>query len=110
MTIQNSTERKRIWTLMLPSDWWRIPLTDPQAQKKSVNELVERQCAQGEPNPALERRVRADLLSAATKAAQAGGLVMAVAIMDLAEIPVTATLLVSELPPVFEQIEGYGRP
>lgn len=105
---RTNTGVARTWALMLPSDWWRIPLTDPQTQKQSVKALVQRQFAHDDTNPAIRRRAQADLLGAAAKAAQAGGLMMAVAIMDIAGIPVTATMIVSELPPVFEQIEGIA--
>lgn len=108
MTIQDSTERERSWTLMLPSDWWRIPLNHPSKQKRAIEALIERQFSRAEPNPALKRRARADLLGAAAKARQAGGILMALAIMNVNDIPVTATLLVSELPPAFGQIEGMA--
>lgn len=94
------------WTMMLPGDWWQIPLRDSTARTRAVKALVKDRFGGVDMDPALRRRTQLDLLSVAAQAATGGGELLALAIIDIGTIPITATLLVTQVPTLGMPIKG----
>jgi hypothetical protein len=79
------------FTVLTPSDWWRIPLTDPIARKHSVDQLSRNQFRGIDHQPLLRARLVEQVLQQAGDAAGAGGLEMYLAV-QMQGIPIAATL------------------
>lgn len=81
--------------LVTPDGWWRIPLPDAAARRRSVTRLVERQFRGVDDQPLLRRSVAEELAGAAEAAAAGGGLEMYVATDVVAGVPLSASLVVT---------------
>jgi hypothetical protein len=82
--------------VVLPDDWWVVPLQPAQARHRSVRRLVERQF-NGVDQPILRRDVTQRLGSAADEAAAANGRWMAVSLQRAGGVPVPASLVLTWL-------------
>jgi hypothetical protein len=82
--------------VVLPDDWWVVPLQPAPARHRSVRRLVDRQF-NGVDQPILRRDVTQRLRSAADEAAVANGRWMAVSLQRAGGVPVPASLVLSWL-------------
>lgn len=80
--------------MVLPEHWWRIPLHSAQARERSVDRLVERQFAGIDDQPLLRADARKQLLAQARSAADSGGHLLALCLLELQGVPVPASLVV----------------
>jgi hypothetical protein len=95
--------------LILPDDWWTIPLTDDDARRRAVSAVVNHRFGHGDANAGLKRQVRGELLSSADRAARAGGWVMAMMLAQAGPMPLPATLTAYRLPGSFADTEGLRK-
>lgn len=79
------------FVLLTPDDWWRIPLPDPSARRRSVTALAKRQFRGTDDQPTLRTRLERELEAQVDEAAAAGGLEMYIAV-QMRGVPVAATL------------------
>lgn len=94
------------FTILTPSDWYRIPLGDPDRRVRSVNALVERQFKGVDDQPVLKRETAATLTGAAQEAADNGGLVLYVSTQRILDVPLPASLLVTLMPSVGDALDA----
>ncbi|MGH3886245.1 MAG: hypothetical protein ACRDSZ_06700 [Pseudonocardiaceae bacterium] len=80
--------------VVLPDHWWAIPLQPPEARKRSVERLVERQFAGVDDQPLLRADTCRQLLAQAETAADSGGRLMALSLQRVGDVPVPASLVV----------------
>lgn len=85
-------------TVVVPEDWWRIDLSSAEEATLAVDRLVQRQFRGIDDQPVLRRQARAELVEAARQAAGSGGLMMWVSHQLVAGYPLSASLVVSEMP------------
>ncbi|PYF96793.1 hypothetical protein SAMN05216184_11711 [Georgenia satyanarayanai] len=79
--------------VILPEDWFAIPLTDDTARTRAVAALVERQLDGTHAGPALRRDLHDQLKSQTAAARHAGGWLMAISLMRVRGAPVPASLV-----------------
>ncbi|GAA2349556.1 hypothetical protein [Streptomyces carpaticus] len=91
---ETSTEAPDDYRLLLPEDWFRIPL-EPERCVRSVDALVERQFKGVDDAPHLKKRVRDELLDQADKAIANGGVEMYLSLMKVGPVPVSASLIIT---------------
>ncbi|WP_448061170.1 hypothetical protein [Cellulomonas hominis] len=85
-------------SLLLPSSWWTVDLPDPDARARRVRTLVERSLGRADEAARLRADLRTRLGRAADQAAAAGGVLMAVSLMRVGDLPLPATLTVYRVP------------
>ena len=95
--------------VILPEDWWTIPLADEEARRQAVTALVNHQFGHADAHPGLERQIRDELLSSADRAAQAGGWLMAIMLTQAGPMPLPATLTAYRVAGSFADAEGLRR-
>jgi len=78
--------------VLLPADWWVVPLGDPDARRRAVGSLVERRLGRADVSAAVRRQVRVNLASSVERAAATGGWVMAFMMTQAGPVPLPATL------------------
>jgi len=79
--------------LLLPADWWVVPLTDRKATHRSLVALADRQFGRSDSPPPLKYQSRLAFEEAAATAAAAGGRILAISLMTVAGAPLTITLI-----------------
>jgi hypothetical protein len=79
--------------LLLPADWWVVPLTDRKAMHRSLVALADRQFGRSDSPPPLKYQSRLALEEAATTAAAAGGRILAISLMTVRGAPLTISLI-----------------
>lgn len=79
------------FTVLTPNDWWRVPLADKDARRRSVEQLSKQQFKGIDHQPVLRARLVDHVLRQAGDAAASGGLEMYLAV-QLQGLPVAATL------------------
>jgi len=84
--------------LLVPSSWWVIDLVDEPARRRSIAALVEEQLGRTDERAALRADLRTQLTSATEQAVAAGGVLMAISLMQVEGVPVPATLTVYRVP------------
>lgn len=94
MTTTGQQRRPDDLAVVLPDDWWVVPLHPAAARHRSVRRLVERQF-RGAEQPVLRRDVEKRLATATDEAASASGRWMAVSLQRAAGVPVPASLVLS---------------
>jgi hypothetical protein len=94
------------WGLVLPADWWTIPLADEPQRTRSIAQLVERQFGHADASAVLKRAMLTDFNATAASAAAAGGRLMAVCLLQADGIPVSASLIAYKLAAV--SVTGQG--
>lgn len=96
--------------IVLPEHWWVIPLQPREARERSVERLVERQFAGIDNQPQLRRDAHKQLSTYAETAADAGGRLLALSLLEVAEVPVPASLVLHwiDLPSDPDRIAGDG--
>ncbi|MPZ66617.1 MAG: hypothetical protein GEU83_14270 [Pseudonocardiaceae bacterium] len=96
--------------VVLPDHWWVVPLQPQRARERSVDRLVERQFAGVDDQPLLRADTRRQLLSQADKAADSEARLMALSLLQIADIPVPASLVVHwiDVPPDPQSTLGDG--
>lgn len=82
------------WRLLLPADWWRVPLEDPERRTASVAALVEQQFRGVDDQPVLRRSLLEELQGMAEAAAAENGRLLAIATGLAAGVPMTSVLTV----------------
>lgn len=85
-------------SLLLPTSWWTIDLTDPGSRSRAVRSLVEHSLGRADEAAQLRADLRTRLGRAADQAAAAGGVLMAVSLMKVGDLPVPATGTVYRVP------------
>lgn len=78
--------------LVLPADWWVVPLVDEAERGRAVAALVEHQVGGGDAHAALRRQLRVDVGAAARRAAASGGWVTAFMVARVGDRPLPATM------------------
>lgn len=81
-------------TLFLPQGWWWIPLESDNARNRAIDQLVDRQFNGVDDQPILKREARRKLLAQALQAHEAGGRVMAISLMTIAGLPISASMTI----------------
>lgn len=96
--------------VVLPDHWWAIPLQPPEARKRSVERLVERQFAGVDDQPLLRANTCRQLLAQAETAADSDGRLLALSLQRVADVPVPASLVVHwiDLPAGPDSTPGDG--
>jgi len=84
--------------VVVPGDWWLIPLVDAEARRRAVRGLVDRQFQGVDDQPHLKHDLRQRLSVSAEQAAGANGRLMAVSIGRVGGIPLSATLTTYWIP------------
>jgi hypothetical protein len=90
-------QRPQDVAIVLPDDWWVVPLWPEETRRRSVRRLVDRQFQGVDDQPVLRRDVARKLQSAADEAAAHAGRWMAVSLQRAGGVPVPASLVVSWL-------------
>lgn len=78
--------------VVLPADWWVLPLDDETARGRVIADLVETQVAGGPATAGLRRELRVELGAATRRAAARGGWVGALMLGTVDGHPLPATL------------------
>lgn len=78
--------------LVLPADWWVVPLVDEAQRGRVIAALVDKQVGGGDASAALRRRLRVDVGAAARRAAASGGWGMAFMLTRAGDHPLPATM------------------
>ncbi|MFJ2832677.1 hypothetical protein ACIPC1_34865 [Streptomyces sp. NPDC087263] len=103
-----TTEAENVFGLITPEDWYRIPLQPPEHREASVNALIKRQFAGVDDQPVLRRKAEEQLLGAAEKGADGGGVVLYLSFLEAAGIPLSASLLISRLHQRFDSLDAVA--
>lgn len=75
-----------------PEEWWVIPLPDDRVREARIEALLDRQFRGLDDQPLIKAELRRDLREQASTAAAAGGRFLALSLMQVGPIPVTASL------------------
>ncbi|UZN04783.1 hypothetical protein [Cellulomonas sp. S1-8] len=94
--------------LVLPADWWVVPLADETQRGRVVAALVEHQVGGGDASAALRRQLRVDIGAAARRAAASGGWGMAFMLMRAGDHPLPATMTGYRSPGSFRDEGGVA--
>lgn len=86
------------YTLVVPDDWFSIEL-EPGRAERDVARLVNRQFAGIDNAPHLKAQARRDLMERAEAAGKAGGVEMFLSLMQVAGVPIAASLTTYLVPP-----------
>lgn len=84
--------------VVVPGDWWLVPLVDAESRRRAVRGLVDRQFQGVDDQPHLKADLRQRLSVSAGEAAGANGRLMAVSIGQVGGIPLSATLTTYWIP------------
>ena len=95
--------------VILPGDWWTIPLADGDARRRAVTAVVDRRFGHADANAGLKRQVRDALLASADRAAESGGWLMALMLAQAGPVPLPATLTAYRLAGSFADAEGLRK-
>jgi len=95
--------------VILPEDWWTIPLAADDARRRAVTGLVNHQFGHADANPGLKRQARDELLTRADRAAEAGGWVMAIMLTQAGPMPLPATLTAYRAAGSFADADGLRK-
>lgn len=96
--------------VVLPDHWWSIPLQPAGARERSVRALADRQFAGIDNQPQLHADLRKQLLAQAETAAESDGALLALSLLEVAGIPVSASLVLHwiDVPADPEAVPGDG--
>lgn len=86
------------YKLVVPDDWFSIEL-EPDRAQRAVTALVRRQFAGIDNAPHLKRQARRELLERTDAAWKAGGIEMFLSLMQVAGVPIAASLTTFLVPP-----------
>jgi len=84
--------------VVVPGDWWLVPLIDPEATRRAVRGLVDRQFEGVDDQPLLKRDLRQRLSVAGARAAAANGRLMAISLGQVGGLPLSATMTTYWIP------------
>lgn len=84
--------------LVVPGDWWRIPLQPQPMRRRALRALVQRQFTGLEKHLALRHQVETALDDVADEAAGTGGVVMWFSTATVEGLPLPVSLVLAELP------------
>lgn len=87
------------WSFVVPKDWWEIPLGNPGRTNAAIKRLLHAQFGHADADAGAKRRVRADLLAAASEAASAGGRLLLISHIPAGDAIVTTNTVVYEPQP-----------
>jgi len=97
---------------VLPPDWWVLELCDKALLGRQIHSLALRQVGRREEDATARARLRRQLHDAAEQAARAGGVHMALSLMEVAGVPVPASLttyhLEEAVTALADVVEGAG--
>jgi len=80
--------------LVLPDDWWVIPLEPVAERNKSIKNLIEKQVGKLDVDVRLRKDMRAQLEDVTEAAASKGGVLYAISLMEAGDYPIAATLTI----------------
>ncbi|MFF3405707.1 hypothetical protein ACFYW8_05715 [Streptomyces sp. NPDC002742] len=86
------------YRLIVPFDWFRIPL-EPGEWKRSIRALVDNALRGQDDAAALKRQLTKELAARAEDAYRNGGVELYISTTSVGPIPVSASLLVTVVPP-----------
>lgn len=89
-----TTDRVVDVRVVLPDQWWAIPLQPSQQRERSVTALVERQFAGVDDQPLLREDTRRQLLLQANRAAISDARMLALSLQRVDGVPIPASLVV----------------
>ncbi|MGV8967389.1 MAG: hypothetical protein ACOH2F_14050 [Cellulomonas sp.] len=92
-----SVARVGSFALVLPPDWWTIPLAEERARRRSVDALVEHQFGHADASAVLKGQTRDALRDVADRAGESGGRLLAISLMRAAGLPLSTTLITYRL-------------
>lgn len=98
------------WSILCPDLWWEIPLGDAARTSAAIKRVVHEQFGYADADASAKRRVRADLMSVASSASDAGGRLLVLGRIPVAGEIVTINLVVYEPDLTFEgrdQVEEF---
>jgi hypothetical protein len=97
--------------LVVPEDWWRLPLTDEAALRRAVDTMVDRRFRGVDDQPLLRRDTAQALLDRAHRARAGGGVDMYLTADLVDGLPLALSLVVSlvPLPPGFVSLPALAR-
>ncbi|TLS41979.1 hypothetical protein FE633_33430 [Streptomyces montanus] len=99
---------ENVFGLITPEDWYRIPLQPLERREASVSALMKRQFAGVDDQPVLRRQSEEQLLGAAEAGADKGGVVLYLSFLEAAGIPLSASLLISQLHQRFDSLDAVA--
>jgi hypothetical protein len=99
---------ENVFGLITPEDWYRIPLQPLERREASVSALMKRQFAGVDDQPVLRRQSEEQLLGAAEAGADRGGVVLYLSFLEAAGIPLSASLLISQLHQRFDSLDAVA--
>lgn len=91
---------------VLPPDWRVLEVGDEDALRRQIHSLVLRQVGRREEDATARARLRRQLHDAAEQAARAGGVHMALSLMEVAGVPVPASLTTYHLDPAVTSLSA----
>lgn len=94
--------------LVLPADWWVVPLVDEAQRGRVVAAMVDHQVGDGDERATLRRQLRVDVGAAARRAAARDGWVLAFMLTHAAGHPLPATMTGYRAPGSFRDEAGVG--
>lgn len=94
--------------LVLPADWWVVPLADEAARGRAVAAMVEHHVGGGDERATLRRQLRVDVGVAARRAAARDGWVIAFMLTRAAGHPLPATMTGYRAPGSFRDAAGVA--
>lgn len=94
--------------LVLPADWWVVPLADDAARGRAVAAMVEHHVGGGDERATLRRQLRVDVGAAARRAAARDGWVIAFMLTRAAGHPLPATMTGYRAPGSFRDAAGVA--
>lgn len=88
----------RDYRIVVPDGWFRIPL-EPGERERSAKALADKVMRGIDNAPRLKAKLRSDLIDQAMAAYLGGGIEMYMSLMRAADSPLSASLLISLIPP-----------
>lgn len=94
--------------LVLPADWWVVPLVDQAERGRTIAAMVQTQVGGGDACATLRRQLRVDVGSSARRATKSGGWVLAFMLTRAGEHALPATMTGYRSPGSFRDEAGVA--
>ncbi len=93
--------------LVLPEDWWVIPLASSLERANAIEALVDHQTKGLDVTTAVRDVVLHELATATETAAERGGRLYAISLQEIAGTPLTVTLVVCREPGTLDTVRAH---
>jgi len=84
--------------VVVPGDWWLVPLIDEEARRRGIRGLIDRQFDGVDDQPHLKHELRQRLSVSCAEAAAANGRLMAISMGQVGGLPLSATMTTYWIP------------